>query len=74
MIKAVFSEENYVPQTASCVGKHAHLNHDRLFIVSQLYRLKLINNFKGDHAKHNLGQILKLKSAVVTLNIRSKSN
>ena len=41
-IKAVFSEENYVPQSQVI---------RMLFIVSQLYRLKFINYFKGEHAQ-----------------------
>ena len=33
-IKAVFSEENYVPTTVNRVGKNAYLNSNQLIIVS----------------------------------------
>ena len=64
-IKAVFSKENYVPPTSIWVGKHAYcslLCHNDPSIISR----------EGMH-KHNFGQTLKLQSAVVTVNIRSRS-
>ena len=59
----------------------SHRQACTLKLQSALYCVTMIQaeinqyfNFKGDHEKHNLGKILKLKSAVVTLNIRSRSS
>ena len=64
IIKAVFSEENYIPQTAIGAGKHAYcplLCHNVPSIIS-----------RDNMHKHNISQTLKLQSAVVTVNIRSR--
>ena len=64
-IKAVFSEENFVPLTAIGVCKRALcsiLCHNVPSIISR----------ESMH-KHNFGQTLKLLSDVVTVNTRSKS-
>ena len=44
-----------------------------LFIVSQLYKLKSINYFKGEHAQSQFWSNLEI-TAVVTLYIRSRSS
>ena len=36
-LKAVFSEENYVPPIVNWVGKHAYPKSNQLIIVSQWY-------------------------------------
>ena len=41
-IKAVFSEENYVPQTANRVGKHAYCSYCVTMIQAEIHQL-----FKG---------------------------
>ena len=69
ILKAVFSEENYVPQTANWVGTHAYCSllchNDTGWNQSIIWRESM--------HKHNFGQTLKIQSAVVTLNIRSRS-
>ena len=65
IIKAVFSEENYVPRTTIGVGKHT-------FCSLLCHNVPSIISRESMH-KHNFGQTLKLQSAVVTVNIRSKS-
>ena len=65
LIKAVFSEENYVPPTTIGVGKHAYcslLCHNVTSIIS-----------RESMQKHYFGQTLKLQSDVVPVNIRSRS-
>ena len=69
-IKPVFSEENYVPQTANLIGKHAYCS---LLCHNDTGWNPLIVSREHMH-KHNFGQTLKLHSAVVTLNKMSKSN
>ena len=64
-IKAMFPEENYVPTTAIWVDKHAYCSLLCHYDPSIISRESMHN--------HNYGQALKLKSVVVTVNIRSRS-
>ena len=57
IIKAVFSEENYVPQSQFELAS---------IIVSQ-WSITIIS--RESMHKHNFGQTFKLQSAVVTVNI-----
>ena len=71
-IKAVFSEENYVPPTAIWACKHfTALN---CVTILQAEISSIISRESYCMHKHNFGQTLKLQSDVVTLNIRSRSS
>ena len=65
IIKAVFSDEHYVPPTAIGVGKHAYCSLLCYNIPSIISRESM--------QKHNFCKTLKLQNAVVTVNRRSRS-
>ena len=65
VIKVVFSEEIYVPQP-----KFESVSMlSALYCVTKIHQLLLRENMH----KHYFGQTLKLQSAVVTVNLRSRS-
>ena len=76
--KAVFSEENYAPHRPKPQIESAIMlikiiiSYHCVTIIQKKEWLKFINYFKESMHKHNFGQNLKLQSAVVTLNIRSR--
>ena len=62
----MFSEENYVPQTANWVDKRNSALYCVIMIQAEIHQL-----FKGRACTNTI--LFKIQSAVVTLNMRSRS-